>query len=138
MATGVPDGPTVITVPSATLQRIGEVLGSLRRLPGVEGAALARRDGVMVSQLLPRTSDPRRVASISAGLVGTSDMAAGEIGRREASYTIVATLEGDIVARKVGEEHVLTVILRPEANLGLVLLHIGRASEELKLILNPR
>jgi predicted regulator of Ras-like GTPase activity (Roadblock/LC7/MglB family) len=47
-------------------------------------------------------------------------------------------MEGDIIARKVGEEHVLTVILRPEANLGLVLLHIGRASEELKLILNPR
>jgi len=134
----MPGGPSVITVPSATLQRIGEVLGTLRRLPGVEGAAVARRDGVMVSQLLPRTSDPRRVASISAGLVGTSDMAAEEIGRREASHTIIATLEGDIVARKVGEEHVLTVILRPEANLGLVLLHIGRASEELKLILNPR
>ena len=134
----MPDVATVITVPSSILQQIGEVLGSLRRLPGVEGAALARRDGVMVSQLLPRTSDTRRVASISAGLVGTSDMAAEEIGRREASHTIVATLEGDIVVRKVGEEHVLTVILRPEANLGLVLLHIGRASEELKLILNPR
>jgi len=132
------EGSSVLTVPTATLQRITEVLGTLKRLPGVEGAALARRDGVMVCQILPRTSDPRRVASISAGLVGTSDMAAEEIGRREASHTIVATMEGDIVARKVGEEHVLTVILRPEANLGLVLLHIGRASEELKLILNPR
>ena len=134
----MPEAPSLLAVPSATLHRISEVLGTLKRLPGVEGAALARRDGVMVSQLLARTSDPRRVASISAGLVGTSDMAAEEIGRRETSHTIVATLEGDIVVRKVGEEHVLTVILRPEANLGLVLLHIGRASEELKLILNPR
>ena len=132
------EGPSLLTVPSATLQRITEVLGTLKRLPGVEGAALARRDGVMVSQILPRTSDPRRVASISAGLVGTSDLAAEEIGRREASHTIVATVEGDIVVRKVGEEYVLTVILRPEANLGLILLHIGRASEELKLILTPR
>jgi len=57
-------------------------------------------------------------------------MAAEEIGRREASHTIVATMEGDIVARKVGDEHVLTVILRAEANLGLVLLHIGGASED--------
>src|SRR2546426_10024455 len=96
------EGSSVLTVPPATLQRIADVLATLRRLPGVEGAALARRDGVMVSQLLPRSSDPRRVASISAGLVGTSDMAAEEIGRRGASHTIGATLEGGIIARKVG------------------------------------
>jgi len=128
----------ILGIPLETIQRIGGVLGSLKRLPGVDGAALARRDGAMVSQVLPRTSDSRRVGSISAGLAGTSDMAAQEIGRREASHTIVATVEGDIVVRKVGEEYVLTVILRPEANLGLILLHIGRASEELKLILTPR
>ena len=133
----MPEAPSILAVPPAILQRITDVLGTLRRLPGVEGAALARRDGVMVSQLLPRSADSRRVASISAGLVGTSDLAAEEIGRREVSHTIVATLEGDIVVRKVGEDHVLNVILRPEANLGLVLLHIGRASEELKLILHP-
>src|SRR2546426_6843343 len=112
------EGSSVLTVPPATLQRITEVLGTLKRLPGVEGAALARRDGVMVSQLLPRTSDPRRVASISAGLVGTSDMAAEEIGRRGASHTNVATMEGDIVAPKVGEEHGLTLLLRPQGDLG--------------------
>ncbi len=131
----MPEVPWILAVPQAALARIAETLGTLRRLPGVEGAALARRDGVMVAQILPRSSDPRRVAAISAGLAGTSDMAAEEIGRQEASHTIVATAEGEIVVRKVGEEYVLTVILRPEANLGLILLHIGRASEELKLVL---
>src|SRR2546428_5013480 len=129
---------SLLAIPPETIQRISGILGTLKRLPGVDGAALARLDGAMVSQILPRTSDSRRVGSISAGLAGTSDMAAVEIGRREASHTIVATVEGDIVVRKVGEEYVLTVILRPEANLGLVLLHIGRSSEELKLILSPR
>src|SRR2546428_8214937 len=124
----MPEAPSLLAVPSATLHRISEVLGTLKRLPGVEGAALARRDGVMVSQILPRTSDPRRVASISAGLVGTSDMAAGEIGRRGASHTIVATMEGGIVARKVGGEHVPTVIPRPGAELRLALPPIWRAA----------
>src|SRR5256712_9654196 len=114
----MPEAPSLLAVPSATLHRISEVLGTLKRLPGVEGAALARRDGVMVSQLLPRTSDPRRVASISAGLVGTSDMAAEEIGRRGAGPTIVPTLGGGIRARKVGEGPGLTVIPRPPADLG--------------------
>jgi predicted regulator of Ras-like GTPase activity (Roadblock/LC7/MglB family) len=131
------EAPSALTISPEVLQRISDILASLRRLPGVEGVAVARRDGVMVSQVLPRTADPRRVASISAGLVGTADMAAEEIGRREASHTIVATVEGDIVVRKVGEEHVLNVILKPEANLGLILLHIGRASEALRLILTP-
>jgi len=123
--------------PPAILTRITGVLSTLRRLPGVEGVALARRDGVMVSAMLPQTGDSRRVASISAGLAGTAEMAAEEIGRREVSHTIVATLEGDIVVRKVGEDHALSVILRPEANLGLVLLHVGRATGELMLILKP-
>ncbi len=116
------------------LGRVSQILGTLRRLPGVEGVALARRDGIMESQILPPSVDSRRVASICAGLAGTSEMAAEEVGRHEASHTIVATAEGDIVVRKVGEDHALVVILRTEANLGLVLLHIGRASEELRVI----
>ena len=129
------DVPPVLSVRPQSLPRVSEILSGLRRLPGVDGAALARMDGVMVAQILNRTVDHRRVASVSAGLVQTSNMAAQEIGRREASHTIVATAEGDIVVRQVGEDFALAVILRPEANLGLVLLHIGRASEELRVVL---
>ena len=121
----------------ALLQKVAGILATFRRLPGVEGVALARQDGVMVSSILPQSWEQRRVASISAGLAVTSDMAAEEIGRREVSHTIVATLEGDIIVRKVGDEYALIVILRPEANLGMVLLHIGRASEELRVVVTP-
>ncbi len=124
-----------IVVSRETLGHVSRVLGTLRRLPGVEGVGLARRDGIMMSQVLPPSVDARRVASISAGLAGTSEMAAEEVGRHEASHTIVATAEGDLVVRKVGDDHALVVILRGEANLGLILLHIGRASEELRVIL---
>ena len=136
MVARMADVPSVLSVPQARLAKIQEILSTLRRLPGVDGAALARMDGVMVSQVLNRTVDHRRVASISAGLVGTSNLAAAEIGRREASHTIVATDEGDIVVRGVGEDFALAVILRPEANLGLVLLHIGRATEQLRTVLS--
>jgi len=126
------EAPEEYAVSQETLGRVSQILGTLRRLPGVEGVGLARRDGIMVSQVLPPSVDARRVASISAGLAGTSEMAAEEVGRHEASHTIVATAEGDLVVRRVGDDHALIVILRAEANLGLVLLHIGRASEELR------
>lgn len=129
------DAPSVLALPKEKLQRVSEILNALRRLPGVDGASLARMDGIMVAQVLNRNVDHRRVASISAGLVQTANMAAEEIGRHEASHTIVATVEGDIVVRNVGEDFALAVILRPEANLGLVLLHIGRASEEMRMLL---
>jgi len=63
-------------------------------------------------------------------------MAADEMGRGEASHTIVTTVEGDFVTRKVGEDFVLTVVLRPDANLGLILLHIGRVTEQIAVVLS--
>lgn len=115
---------------------VQDVLSSLKRLPGVEAAALASRDGILVAGLFPRSLNSAKIASLSAGLVGTADMAAQEMGRLEASHTIVTTVEGDIVARKVGEDYVLTVVLRPDANLGLILLHVGRVTEQLTMLLS--
>jgi len=116
--------------------RVQGVLSSLKRLPGVEAVALARRDGILIAGLLPRTLDSAKTAAISAGLAGTADMAADEMGRGEASHTIVTTVEGDFVTRKVGEDFVLTVVLRPDANLGLILLHIGRVTEQIAVVLS--
>jgi len=57
-------------------------------------------------------------------------------GPREAGHTIATTVEGDFATRKVGEDFVLTVLLWPDANLGLILLHIGRVTEQIAVVLS--
>ena len=48
----------------------------------------------------------------------------------------MTTAEGDFATRKVGEDFVLTVLLWPDANLGLILLHIGRVTEQSAVVLS--
>ena len=103
------------------------VLQELRRIPDVIAVALARRDGLLIAHLLPRSMDPKRIAAMAASIVGTSEMAAGEMGLGQFFQSIVDSGSGKMLATGAGEEGILITIVRTDANMGLVLLSVGKA-----------
>lgn len=103
------------------------VLQELRRIPDVVAVALARRDGLLIAHLLPRSMDPKRIAAMAASIVGTSEMAAGEMGLGQFFQSIVDSGSGKMLATGAGEEGILITIVRTDANMGLVLLSVGKA-----------
>ncbi len=116
-------------------QRILGVLQELRRIPDVLAVALARRDGLLIAHALPKSMDPKRIAAMAASIVGTSEMAAGEIGLGPFFQSIVDSGGAKMLATGAGEEGILVTIVRTDANMGLVLLSVGKAVQAISDIL---
>ena len=115
---------------------LATAMESLRRLVDVLAVAVARRDGLIIAHLLPIGSDPKKVAAMCAALVGTSEVVARELQQGRFLQSIVEAEQGKVISTGAGERALLVTIVRPDANMGLVLLSIERAAKEVEVILS--
>lgn len=116
--------------------QIEDAIRDLRRLADVVAVAIARRDGVIIVHDLPKDLDPKRAAAMSAAIVGTSEMAARELGQGKFMQAIVDGEFGKMLSTGAGEEALLVTLVRREANMGLVLLGVERAARRVAVILS--
>ncbi len=122
-------------MPDATSARLQAILAELRRVPDVLGVTIARRDGLLIAHALPKTMDPKKIAAMTAAIVGTSEMAAHEMGLGTFSQSIVDTHIGKMMAPGAGDAAILVTMVRTEANMGLILLSVGKAVQSIMEIL---
>jgi len=123
-------------MPMDATSRLQTVLAELRRLPDIIGVTIARRDGILIAHALPKVMDPKKIAAMAAAIVGTSDMAAVEMGLGSFTQSIVDTHVGKMMATGAGEEAILVTMLRNEANMGLILLSVDKAIHSIAEILS--
>ncbi len=116
--------------------KLQAVLQELRRIPDVLAVAIARRDGLPIAHALPRSMDPKRIAAMTAAIVGTSEMAAEEMGQGEFLQSIVDSRKSKMLATGAGREAILITIVRSDANMGLVLISVGKAIQAIEAILD--
>jgi hypothetical protein len=116
--------------------QIKAAMADLRRLTDVVAVAIARRDGLLIAHDLPKEVDPKKAAAMTAAIVGTSEMAAGELGHGRFLQAIVDSEFGKMLSTGAGEEALLVTLVRPEANMGLVLLGVERAARRIAAILS--
>src|SRR5439155_628330 len=115
--------------------RLQSVLAELRRLPGILGVTIARRDGILIAHSLPKAMDPKKIAAMAAAIVGTSEMAAVQIAQGRFVRAIVESDHGKLLSLGAGEEALLVALVYDDANLGLVLMALERAAKQVERIL---
>src|SRR5207244_8711666 len=93
--------------------------------------------GILIAHSLPKAMDPKKIAAMAAAIVGTSEMAAVEMGLGSFNQSIVDTHVGMMMATGAGEEAILVTMLRNEANMGLIHIGVDRAVESIAAILRP-
>ncbi|MFQ6052135.1 MAG: roadblock/LC7 domain-containing protein [Candidatus Hydrothermarchaeota archaeon] len=107
----------------------------LRKLSDIIAVGIVRRDGLIIAHDLPGGVDPRRIAAMTAAIVGTSEMAAQELEQGEFSQTVIECDQGKIVSCGAGEEALLVTLVEKDANLGLVLIQMERTAKRVEEIL---
>lgn len=101
----------------------------------VEASAIVSMDGLSIASSLPMGMEEDRVSAMSAAMLSLGERISLELGRGTLQQVFVKGVNGYVILTAVGKEAVLTVLARKEARLGLILLEIARATNDLSQLL---
>ncbi|MBI2975926.1 MAG: roadblock/LC7 domain-containing protein [Chloroflexi bacterium] len=99
--------------------------------PDIEAAAVVSVDGLTIASALPPNVEEDRVSAMSAAMLSLGERIASELGRNTLEQVYIHGDQGHVFVFAVGDEAVLTVLCREQARLGMVLLDMRRAAEDL-------
>lgn len=99
--------------------------------PDIEASAVVSVDGLPIATALPREVEEDRVSAMSAAMLSLGERIASELGRGTLSEVQIKGEKGFVILQSLGSEAVLTVLAREGAKMGLVLLDMRRAADDL-------
>ncbi len=100
--------------------------------PDIEASAVVSVDGLIIASALPQGIEEDRVSAMSAAMISLGERIAGELGRGELDQVYIRGEKGFVILMSVGEEAVLTSLIRENARLGLIFLDMKRAANDLE------
>lgn len=103
--------------------------------PDIEGSAIVSVDGLSIASALRQDIEEDRVSAMSAAMLSLGERIASELGRGTLNQVYIKGVNGYVILMALGEEAVLTVMARKEGKLGLILLDMSRAVEDLDALL---
>lgn len=96
----------------------------------VEASAVVSVDGLIIASSLPGGVEEDRVSAMSAAMLSLGERIAGELGRGGLDEVYIHGSSGYVLLTGAGNEAVLTVLAREQARLGLILLEMRRAAQD--------
>lgn len=103
--------------------------------PDIEGSAIVSVDGLTIAANLPGESEEDRISAMSAAMLSLGERIASELRRGRLDQVYINGDNGFVILRAVGDEAVLSVLCRPQARLGMVLLDVKRAAEDIEKLI---
>ena len=100
--------------------------------PDIEASAVVSVDGLTIASALPQGVEEDRVSAMSAAMLSLGERIATELGRGSLDQVYIKGEKGYVILMSVGEEAVLTALVRESAKLGLVFLDMKRAANDLE------
>jgi predicted regulator of Ras-like GTPase activity (Roadblock/LC7/MglB family) len=99
--------------------------------PDIEASAVVSVDGLIMASALQQGVEEDRVSAMSAAMLSLGERISTELGRKGLEQVSIKGDKGSIVLTAIGEEAVLTVMARQDAKLGMILLEMRRAAEDI-------
>ncbi|MCD4843492.1 MAG: roadblock/LC7 domain-containing protein [Methanosarcinales archaeon] len=112
-----------------------KVLTDLKKVGGIEAAAIASRDGILLKSIMPMEQYAETFAAMSATMLGAAETAVTELDKGIPDRVIVESEHGKLITIGAGPKALLVVLTTQNAGLGLILLEVEKASKQVKEIL---
>lgn len=107
----------------------------LQQTEGIEASAVVSEDGLMIASVMPAGIEEDRISAMAAAMLSLGERIAGELRRGALNQVYIHGELGHVLVMAAGEDAVLTTLAYEEARLGLVLLDMRRAAEDLARLL---
>jgi hypothetical protein len=99
--------------------------------PEIEASAVVSVDGLIMASSLPVGVEEDRVSAMSAAMLSLGERISTELGRGMLDQVYIKGKQGYVILMSVGEEAVLTTLVREGAKLGLIFLDMRRTADDL-------
>jgi uncharacterized protein len=100
--------------------------------PEIEASAVVSVDGLIMASSLPAGVEEDRVSAMSAAMLSLGERISTELGRGLLDQVYIKGREGYVILMSVGDEAVLTTLVREGAKLGLIFLDMRRTADDLE------
>ncbi|PWB56827.1 MAG: distant relative of homeotic protein bithoraxoid [Candidatus Methanoperedenaceae archaeon] len=118
-----------------TIGMMETMLKEINKAGGIEASAIGSRDGLLICTTLSDQNHAEIFVAMSATMIGAAETASAELGKGIPELTIVESGTGKIIGTGAGPKALLLVMAGPDANLGLVLFEMKKASEKIRYLL---
>ena len=105
---------------------------------GIDGATLAKSDGLIISSWSPKLSDASLAAAMSAALLNIGGNVLRNLELGDLKRVVVSGNTGDIVLARSGKDMILSVFIRKEASLGMTFLELNRTNDKIFTAMSER
>ncbi len=119
-------------------EELKTALEDLKNVSGVVGSAVVTSDGLLIYSDLPESVNKRALAAMAAAIVGTGMQVTKELEMGMLNEVMVEAKEGKFISISVGtdeESPILSTLVSPRANLGLVMLEMEKAAKRIQRIM---
>jgi len=107
-----------------------------RSSPEIEAAALISLDGLLIASALLPENNPDRISAISASILSLAEQMGKEAGLAALEQVYIQGESGHTVLMAVGDQAVLTAFVAVRAKMGVLLLDMRHAANDLCAILS--
>ena len=116
-------------------ERLDEVLLDLKKIDGIESAAVATRNGLLMSaNTLPGTH-PETFAAMSATMLSAAETATNELQNSFANRVIVESNDCRMITTGAGPKSFLVALTNANSSLGLILVELEKGARKIDNIL---
>jgi len=119
-------------MPKNLFKEINEVLNHLQAsTPDVTASALVRQDGLVVASIVPSGVSERMLAALTAAALGVGNRISKEFKQGKLKKILVDSEKGQLVLMSL-KNNILSVLVRPESNLGYVFMQLEKTVKDLE------
>jgi predicted regulator of Ras-like GTPase activity (Roadblock/LC7/MglB family) len=120
---------------SDRIEKMNFILNELRNgLPEIEAAVLISSDAMALASDISDEADEEMIGALSASVLSMGERAARDLKRGVLEQVYIKGDQGYLLLLHCGPDALLSILVKPEAKLGVVFMEGKRTAEELALL----
>lgn len=116
-------------------QKLNELLDDLHEVQSVRGAAVVRRDGLLIASNFSQSFDENQVGAMTASTVGSGETASDALNMGDVNEVTIESQDGKLISTGAGDEGVLAVMTDADVNMGLIKVEMEKATDKIKRVI---
>ena len=113
-------------------EKLMQILKKLKAGGDIEGAAVITRDGLLIASELSTNIDGETLAAMTATMTGAAETAIQELKKSSPDRVIVESKNTKLISVGAGEQAILACVINADAKLGLILLEMKKAADNIR------